>query len=935
MFQFAIAAEGLHPTGLLYSDPRLNPELTQVFSIPLEPGKNLLPYVDLSSQMPQVGDQGTQWSCVGWAVGYYHKTHTEWIEHGWDVNLPQNQFSPSFIYNQINGGADNGSYFADAMKVITDNGDANIVLCPYNQWDWTSWPSENAYSWAIPHRGDDGFWIDCSNNAGLTVIKTRLYIGYTTVLGIQIWSNFDSIGLFNNTYCVVDRYGANRGDHAVTFVGYDDNRVTNDGIGAFKLVNSWGTGWGSAGYFWMSYQAVKDIYLSQRLAFYVTDRIGYNPLLKMYARITHNARERVGIRFGFGPSSAPRGTKDFFNYIMNPHLNHSFPNNNMVFDMTDNIASLGPDSTVFLRCIDNTSDGITGTINFFSTELVMSFSKTSSDPPVTIPDYNIPVYASILMRNNIAWVALYNGPGNDIDRARAITLDGSGNVYVTGESYGSGTDNDYATIKYNSSGVQQWVQRYNGSGNSYDKARAIALDSSGNVYVTGSSYGSGTYCDYATIKYNSAGVAQWVQRYNGTGNSDDMASSLAVDGQGNMYVTGHSYGSGTSSSDYATIKYNSAGVLQWITRYDGPGNNSSDQASSLAIDGQGNVYVTGYSDSSGIGECDYVTIKYNSAGVEQWVARYNGPGNGSNCAYSLVVDGQGNVYVTGISIGAGAYYDYATVKYNANGVQQWAARYNGPGNYEDWSNVIAVDEQGNVYVTGRSGGSGTDYDYATIKYNSAGVEQWIARYNGPGNDIDEASSLVIDGLGNVYVTGQSVGAGTWNDYATIKYNSAGVQQWVARYDDDRPGNGDDYATSLAIDGLGNVYVTGSGVSMGSGTNDDYATIKYVQTASAIEERMIPLTQSIRRILLDVKPNPFRSQATILYSLPTEGKVSLLIYDVSGRLVKTLVNEFKSSGVYTALWNGIDDNGRKVGQGVYFYVLKTNNNKMQKKMLMLK
>ena len=110
------------------------------------------------------------------------------------------------------------------------------------------------------------------------------------------------------------------------------------------------------------------------------------------------------------------------------------------------------------------------------------------------------------------WVARYTGNGN---AAKAIALDSSGNVYVTGFSYGSGTGDDYATIKYNTSGDTMWIRRYNGLGNGDDAARAIALDVSGNVYVTGLSRGSGTGYDYATIKYNSSGDTVWVRRYNG------------------------------------------------------------------------------------------------------------------------------------------------------------------------------------------------------------------------------------------------------------------------------------------------------------------------------------------------------------------------------------------------------------------------------------
>jgi len=138
------------------------------------------------------------------------------------------------------------------------------------------------------------------------------------------------------------------------------------------------------------------------------------------------------------------------------------------------------------------------------------------------------------------WVQRYNGTGNDLDAGYSIAVDGSGNVYVTGSSWGIGTASDYATIKYNSSGVRQWIQRYNGPGNSGDVASSIVVDGLGNVYITGLISVNGSVGDYATIKYNSSGVQQWVQRYNGPGNDHEVATSIAVDGSGNVYVTGQS-----------------------------------------------------------------------------------------------------------------------------------------------------------------------------------------------------------------------------------------------------------------------------------------------------------------------------------------------------------------------------------------------------------
>ena len=172
------------------------------------------------------------------------------------------------------------------------------------------------------------------------------------------------------------------------------------------------------------------------------------------------------------------------------------------------------------------------------------------------------------------------------------------------------------------------------------------------------------------IKISSSQVGElWTQRYNGTGDSTDYSNSMVVDVSGNIYVTGGSLSSGGANFDCVTIKYNSDGLIQWLQRYNGPGD-SADYGNSIVVDGLGNVYVTGSSFGSG-SNSDYVTIKYNSSGVQQWVQRYNGTGNSTDYAYSLCTDVSGNVYVTGSSIGRGTNYDSARVKYNSSGIKQW------------------------------------------------------------------------------------------------------------------------------------------------------------------------------------------------------------------------------------------------------------------------
>ncbi|MCX5994379.1 MAG: SBBP repeat-containing protein [Chloroflexi bacterium] len=367
---------------------------------------------------------------------------------------------------------------------------------------------------------------------------------------------------------------------------------------------------------------------------------------------------------------------------------------------------------------------------------------------------------------NQSWVDRYNGPGNSEDWAWDIALDKSGNIYVTGWSTGNGTGSDFATIKYDGSGSQLWVARYNGPANGFDLAYALTLDNAGNVYVTGWSQGNFTDADYATIKYDSSGSQIWVARYNGPASGEDKASAVAVDSADNVYVTGSSTGNGTGS-DYTTIKYDSDGNQLWVARYNGSAN-KGDQASVIASDGLGNIYVTGSSAGNGT-ETDYATVKYDSHGNQLWATRYSGPANGEDGATVLAVDISSNVYVTGASTGNGTESDYATIKYDVNGNQLWVARYNGPADSEDKTSALVMDSAGNIYVTGWSTGNDTSYDYATIKYSNAGKQLWVARYDGPASRPDKAYALALGSSGSVYVTGRSSGKGTYYDFATIKY----------------------------------------------------------------------------------------------------------------------------------------------------------------------
>lgn len=522
------------------------------------------------------------------------------------------------------------------------------------------------------------------------------------------------------------------------------------------------------------------------------------------------------------------------------------------------------------------------------------------------------------------WVATVNGPSNDYDKANRVVSDASGNVYVTGSIANEFGDWDYLTIKYNTAGVQQWVRTYNGTGNSFDQSYDIAVDDSGNVYVTGGSWGLGTERDFCTVKYNPNGDQLWVNRYNGPGNSADEASRIMVK-NGFVYVTGYSEGFGL---DYHTIKYDLDGNEQWSARYhfaDG-GADNEDRPADMFVDDAGNVYVTGESSNDFTFVDMYATVKYNSSGQQQWVSRYKGWGvSGLSQAFGVIADPNGNVYVTGRcdpESSFGYNFDIVTIKYDSSGDSVWVKRYNGPGNSSDIGYAIALDNEGNIVVAGISVAASADY--FVIKYNpTSGETIWTARYDGTAASVDAATSMTLDQSGNIYVTGFSEGIGTERDFATVKYNPSGVQQWDQRYNGSA--NNDDEALSIAVDVFGNVYV--AGMSNGLNTSMDFTTIKYSQQVSVLQ--ISPEIQ-VKPELFQNYPNPFNPVTKISFSLPKSETVTLKIFDVLGKEVAIPINEFRNAGLHS-----IDVNAEHLLSGVYFYSIEVGDFKSVKQMLMLK
>jgi len=391
------------------------------------------------------------------------------------------------------------------------------------------------------------------------------------------------------------------------------------------------------------------------------------------------------------------------------------------------------------------------------------------------------------------------------DYAYGVATDSSGNVYVAGGTNGGldGNTNagntDLFVVKYNSSGTKQWTRQLGSS--SRDSANGVATDSSGNVYVTGMTNGGLDGCknagieDLFVVKYNSSGTKQWTNQLGSS--SRDSANDVATDSSGNIYVTGTTYweldgNTSAGKADLFVVKYDSSGTWQWTKQN---GTDRYDEARGVATDSSGNVYVTGYTEggldgNTSVGKADLFVVKYNSSGTKQWTKQL-GTWD-SDFANGVATDSSGNVYVTGSTYRnldgntSAGNADLFVVKYYDNGTKQWTKQLGSSS--RDYANGIVTDSSGSVYVSGTTYGgldgntSAGNADLFVVKYNSSGTKQWTKQLG--TSSTDTANGVATDSSGNVYVAGGTYGgldgntsAGD-NDLFVVKYNSSGTKQWT-------------------------------------------------------------------------------------------------------------------------------------------------------------
>lgn len=399
--------------------------------------------------------------------------------------------------------------------------------------------------------------------------------------------------------------------------------------------------------------------------------------------------------------------------------------------------------------------------------------------------------------------------------------DGLGNVYVAGATINGAGNTDILLAKYNSAGVQLWIQQYAGSGNGHDFAAGLAVTNT-DVYVTGAvTTSTNLTTDVITMHYSSAGVLQWATTYNGTGNAFDSGKFLVIDGSNNVYVTGGSYNA-SGNIDFVTVKYSSTGTQQWVSLYDYSAS-LDDAGINIATNGS-NVVVTGVVTST-TNNYKVATLTYAQSTGSLTATNVGTATTTSSvtAVTDLGKDVSGNIYIVGSTYVSGQGQNYYVQKLSNALVTQWTYTYNGSSNLDDIAKGIQLDASSNVYVTGYSTSSTQGRDITTVKLNSSGTQQWIQTINSITNGDDEGADMVIDASANIYIAGYIASDINQSDYYTVKYNSSGTKIWDILTDGNHL---NDRGTNIALDSLNNVIVTGQSETVPN--TFQFLTTKYVQ-----------------------------------------------------------------------------------------------------------
>ena len=503
--------------------------------------------------------------------------------------------------------------------------------------------------------------------------------------------------------------------------------------------------------------------------------------------------------------------------------------------------------------------------------------------------------AYVMKRNaqgDTLWQYYYDSGSKGEDYVLDMAIDANLNVYLTGKSHPTFSGIfDCITIKLNAAGVQQWVSRYAVGATSNSYGYAIAVDANDNVYVAGTVDPLSASKSGLVIKYNSSGVQQWADVFNGPAAGDDEAFDIVIAPNGNATACGYISDAAVNGGINSFVKqYDQNGGTVWSDSYSNPAYILPDRLRGLAYNNTGNLFVAGETGNSANNKLDVLVMSYNATGIRQWETIYQDSTSG-NDEYLLgnTFDDLGNAYVVGT--------DYANgfiTRVNFDGSQGWRRRWTGPLQFgSEVFNSVAIDNNGGVYTSGRAIYPGPDYygnggltNMIIAKYSDAGDSLWTYRVA----DSSDASM----GFAIATRNGKVVAGGFKTDTAFVDENlymmvvdtaGNGLYEW----NHNGKGAGITHGQLVRVDAADNVYCATT-VDRSYNEGWDVAIVKYDPAGTLLWEKYYTTPSWNNDTITDMQFNPAGELVLCISSDSGKTKnnfrMSLVTMDVNGNFLDT-------------------------------------------------
>lgn len=518
------------------------------------------------------------------------------------------------------------------------------------------------------------------------------------------------------------------------------------------------------------------------------------------------------------------------------------------------------------------------------------------------------------------WVHRWDGGMNRDDVADGILVSMHGVVYTAGTTYVPDSLFGFAQhatlVKNDSTGALIWKRVLELPGFESTGWMGVAEDAAGNVYTVGYYQVGNNPGDLLLAKYAPTGTKLWHTLYSDPNGGGEYGHRLALDGAGNIYVSG-ARDPLLSDRDFLALKYDTAGTLLWARTYNFTVSSGSvDVVADMAIDPANAVILTGHTFHTG--QADMLTVKWDSSGALQWDKIYSAY-NGNAGARAVTTDALGNVYVAGTaSDGVAAYTtDLLAVRYSAAGIQGWVQSVGSASTASSYEEAtgIHVDATGRVLMTGHVVTPAGDLAFAAARYTTNGVLLWSKTYNPTVAVHDRATQLAANNDGSFYLVGFSgddyITAST--DVVAAKFDSLGTLMWEGRYAGP-PGKGDLPAGCMATPG-GMLYVCGH--SRDNPNNQaEWLTMRFA-TPALTGTGISSALHHEAPAALQISPNPAHGRVVIRYAVAQKGPAWLTICNATGQALWQHSTGDLNPGQYSAIW---ETGG--LPAGVYFCTLRT-------------